>query len=242
MTIVNKIVNFYNYNITPEITTFQFLREDLSLTDSSRSQNIKGFDEKYIGTYYGYYYGDSSKKKVNGAIIKIYEENNVLKATAITGIQNDKQLFDEKLSKLFNKDFISLNAYNKYYESLEISQKRTTFYEGIVNITPRFLIIYLEGLDNEDKKMVINLSTDDYAHTKKYLCGLSFSVLISEQFNLQFFKLGIVRSDFDEIVLFSLNNEDVGKMLEVKKTDNERIILEPRNGRDWYELVIQNED
>ena len=31
-------------------------------------------------------------------------------------------------------------------------------------------------------------------------------------------------------------------MLEVKKTDNERIVLEPRNGRDWYKLVIQNED
>ena len=242
MTIVNKIVNFYNYNITPEVTTFQFLREDLSLTDSSRSQNIKGFDEKYIGTYYGYYYGDSSKKKVNGAIIKIYKENNVLKATAITGIQNDKQLFDEKLSKLFSKDFISLNSYNKYYDSLEISQKRTTFYEGIVNITPRFLIIYLEGLDNEDKKMVINLSTDDYAHTKEYLSGLSFSVLISEQFNLQFFKLGVVRANFDEIVPFSLSNEDVGKMLEVTKTENERIVLEPKNGRDWYEMVIQNED
>lgn len=28
-------------------------------------------------------------------------------------------------------------------------------------------------------------------------------------------------------------------MLEVKKTENERIVLEPRNGRDWYELVIQ---
>ena len=88
------------------------------------------------------------------------------------------------------------------------------------------MIIYLEGLDNEDKKIVINLSTDDYAHTKKYLWGLSFSVLISEQFNLQFFKLGIVRSDFDEIVPFSLNNEDVGKMLEVKKTENEWIVLE----------------
>jgi len=34
------IVNFYNYNITPEITAFQFLRKDLSLTYSSRSQNI----------------------------------------------------------------------------------------------------------------------------------------------------------------------------------------------------------
>lgn len=88
------------------------------------------------------------------------------------------------------------------------------------------MIIYLEGLDNEDKKIVINLSTDDYAHTKEYLCGLSFSVLISEQFNLQFFKLGVVRANFNEIVPFSLNNEDVGKMLEVKKTKNERIVLE----------------
>ena len=70
MTIVNKIVNFYNYNITPEVTTFEFLREDLSLTDSTRSQNIKGFDEKYIGTYYGTITVTHQRKRLTVQLLK----------------------------------------------------------------------------------------------------------------------------------------------------------------------------
>lgn len=238
--IVNKIVNFYNCNLTPEITTFQFLREDLSLTDSSRSQNIQGFDTKFIGTYYGYYYSESSKKNIVGAVIKIFEDNNILCAVAITGIQNDDQLNNPKLRSLIEKDHISLDDYKKYYDSLELALKRTTFYEGIVNITPKFLILYLSGVDKEEKKLIINQSTNEFANVNEHLCGISFSVLISEQYELQFFKLGLVRAHHKDIIPMSLNDEEVGKMLEIQNTENERIILVSKDERNWYEHVIQN--
>lgn len=149
--IVNKIVNFYNCNISPEITTFQFLKEDLSLTDSNRTQIIEGFDKSFIGTYYGYYYSETSSKKVLGAVIKIFEADN-----------------------------ISLLDYKKYYDSLDLSLKRTTFYQGIASVTPKFLILYLNGIDKEEKKLVINQSTSKIANINQHLCGISFSVLISE--------------------------------------------------------------
>lgn len=178
--IVNKIVNFYNCNISPEITTFQFLKEDLSLTDSSRTQIIEGFDKRFIGTYYGYYYSETSSKRVLGAVIKIFEADNMLRAVAVTGIQNDDQLHDIKLKKLFEKDNISLLDYKKYYDSLDLSLKRTTFYQGIASVTPKFLILYLNGIDKEEKKLVINQSTSKIANINQHLCGISFSVLISE--------------------------------------------------------------
>lgn len=104
----------------------------------------------------------------------------MLRAVAVTGIQNDAQLHDIKLKKLFEKDNISLLDYKKYYDSLDLSLKRTTFYQGIASVTPKFLILYLNGIDKEEKKLVINQSTSKIANINQHLCGISFSVLISE--------------------------------------------------------------
>lgn len=58
------------------------------------------------------------------------------------------------MRSLIKKDHISLDDYKKYYDSLELALKRTTFYEGIVNITPKFLILYLSGVDKEEKNLL----------------------------------------------------------------------------------------
>lgn len=238
--IVNKIVNFYNSNISPEITAFQFLTEDLSLTDANRTKNIELVDNRFLGTYYGYYYNDSDIKQVVGIIIKIYEENQMLCAVAISGINTDEQLYGTTLKNLFEQDNITFDSYKQYFNSLDISLQRTTFYQGYVSIAQRFLMIYLGGIDKEQKKLFINLSTENFINNDKYLCGTSFSTLISDKFDIQFFKLAILRANRDDIIPMSLKDEKLTEVLSMTKLENEHITLTPRDEQKWYEFVVQN--
>ena len=240
MTIVNKIVKFYNYNLTPEVTTFQFLREDLSITDIKRSRNTSVFDDRFLGTYYGYYYDDSEEKKIVGAMINIFEENQMLRVRAITGINSQDELYGNNLKKLFNREIITTTAYKKYHDSLDISQRGITYYEGAVEVTPRFLVMAMKGIDREDKQLAITLSIESFVENKEYISGLSFSVLISDKHDIQFFMFGLSRADRDDLIPLDFDNETIKNILHIQKKDNEHIIMSANDDRKWYNLVVNN--
>lgn len=97
---VNKIVQFYNQNLSPAVSTRQFLNEELELSDNERYRNSSLFDNRFIGTFYGYYLSASLENKIVGAILKIYEEDGIMKAVMISGIRNEEELTHPALHSL----------------------------------------------------------------------------------------------------------------------------------------------
>ena len=239
-TILNKIVQFYNANIEPEVTAFQFIKEDLSLSDADRRPMASKFDERFMGTYFGYYYSESDSQNIIGVVIKIYEEHHTMRCTAISGIYSEETMFGLPLRHLMAKDYISLSEYSKFRSSLNIAHQRTTMYQGGVIMTDRFLILQLRGIDKESKNLAITLSIEGFKRNAQYLGGLSFSTLISDRFDIQFFMMAIARGDDKALKPISMNDERLKSILAINKLDNEHIILTPRDDMRWYEMIIEN--
>lgn len=239
-TIVNKIIQFFNANLSPEVSVFQFLSEDLSLTDGDRRPAASKFDDRFLGTYYGYYYSTSEKKTVVGAIIKIYAENQTLRASVITGIANESQLYSQEIKEISTKTHITERNYEKYKSGLDIAHQRTTLYDGPVILTDRFLFIQLQGVDKKHKNLAITLNLEGFNEKTPYICGLSFSVLISDKFDIECFMFAISRAYTKSLVPIHFDNEELHNILDIKKGINERIILTPRDEQRWYELVTEN--
>ena len=97
---VDSIVQFYNQNLSPQINTYQFLHEKLEKTDEIRYQTKTINDQRFIGKYYGYYLSTSGENL--GAVLQVYEDNDILKAVMITGIRNNEELFGNELADIFS--------------------------------------------------------------------------------------------------------------------------------------------
>ena len=109
---VDSIVQFYNQNLSPQINTYQFLHEKLEKTDEIRYQTKTINDQRFIGKYYGYYLSTSGENL--GAVLQVYEDNDILKAVMITGIRNNEELLLSECINLilFGSNLNSLNVLN----------------------------------------------------------------------------------------------------------------------------------
>ncbi len=239
MNLVNKIVQFYNHNIEPEITAFQFIKEDLSQNDTARHSNTSLFDNRFEGFYYGYYYSDSEGKHLNGAMLKIYNDRQSLRATLITGIKTQKELYGDTLKKLISKEYVGNTAYEHYKHSLDISEQKLTLYEGNVLLTDILLFLQLQGVDKKNKNMGITFRIDRNSDDK-YWCGLSLATLIGENFDVQMFKVAVARAYEPSLIPLSFDNPHIDKVLSFEKGENEHITLNPQTEKSWYEVVVEN--
>ncbi|HCB94312.1 MAG TPA: hypothetical protein DEP65_00620 [Ruminococcus sp.] len=107
-------------------------------------------------------------------------------------------------------------------------------------MTDRFLILQLRGVDKKSKNLAITLSIEGFKRNAQYLGGLSFSTLISDRFDIQFFMMAIARGDDKALKPISMNDERLKSILAINKLDNEHIILTPRDDMRWYEMIIEN--
>ena len=77
MNIVNKIVQFYNANISPAVDVYVFLHERLEDSDGKRHVGDNSMLDELKGLYYGYYYaGIEDEAHIYGALIRIYNDGN----------------------------------------------------------------------------------------------------------------------------------------------------------------------
>lgn len=107
--LVNKIVQFYNANIEPEIDSYAFLHQDLSTGDSLRSAHSFSDVTPYCGLYYLFYFaGIADKREVYGGLMSIRSLNASTVLQLVTGITTDEDLRDPKLRSLVQSNDISL--------------------------------------------------------------------------------------------------------------------------------------
>ena len=238
MTIVRKIVNFFNLNISPQISTRQFLHENLSLTDKSRYLNRTLFDQRFLGIFYGYY-PSASSLSINGAMLKIYTEDDMLRAILVTGIRSDDELYGSDLANLFSHEIVHKHDFDQYYETRSVNNQRCYFYEGLVELTNSSLLITFRGVDSDQRKLVMTLNIECFPTglTRPYSGGLAFILTSSDgPFDVRFFKMGIVNYHLTRI---SLDDERLPSILNITDTGKE-INLTSTVDRVWYEFILDN--
>lgn len=238
MNIVNKIVQFYNANISPSVDTYAFLHERLEESDGRRSMGDDGRINELTGLYYGYYYaGIEDEAHIYGSIIKVFNDGNAVSAYMIAGLVDDDVLTDKKLRALIeNKDF-DLASYKEYKKSLPLSKRRTTVYTGPVIYAPGLLTLTLKDAEYDNIYLNIRIPTGKETD-EGYIGSLGVITMVNVDFNIQFLKIGVERADHDELVALKLSDKKLFELLSIKKATNEHIYLSVADNTRWKDYLI----
>lgn len=78
-----------------------------------------------------------------GAVLQVYEDNDILKAVMITGIRNNEELFGNELADIFSNTPPTSKQFQTYFETRSTENQRCSFYEGTVDITTSSILIFL---------------------------------------------------------------------------------------------------
>ena len=234
--VVDKIVIFYNLNITPETDTYQFLHERLDLTPELRSRKSNVIDERFLGTYYLYYPSAADSDLLHGGILKIYKTPGMLRAAVITGLRNDAALVSKDALAVFDEK-PNLKKYTAYYNLQDKNNRRCSYYEGNVEITQRSLLIHFYEPNGALKKLTFTLNIHQFTSlSKPYDGGMGYILCTSDgSFDTRFFKAGIM-SILDGCL--SLEDERVKDALNFKEIDNRKVTLASSIDRAWFDLIL----
>lgn len=239
MNIVNKIVQFYNANIQPEVDSFAFLHEKLESTDNMRRTNSGSDTEKYCGLYNCYYYsGITTKKEIYGAVMKVQRVHDSTSVQMITGLTTDADMRTPQLMELFNGRDIPLEKYKEYRNKLELSKRRTTLYKGTVSLVPGIMSLQMQSEDRAGSMIslripVIENSTDDY------LGSIALLSLIGGT-EVQILKMGIMRADRKELHPISLETPALHEILAMQKMENEHVTFNFNDNVIWNDIMLSN--
>lgn len=238
MNIVNKIVQFYNANILPSVDTYVFLHEKLEDSDTKRSTDSSEELKELLGLYYGYYYaGIEDEQHIYGAVIKIYDDASSVSACMIAGLSDDDVLNNRKINDLLATKEIKSDAYKEFVKNLPLSQRRTTIYKGPVTYTPGLMTLALKDADKGDNYLHIRIPVTK-AIDDRYLGGLGVITMVSENFDIQFLKIGTERADDSELIPLSLRDDKLSELLKIKKAANEHIYMGPSDNKRWTDYLI----
>ena len=234
---VNKVVAFYNLYINPPVTSFQFLNEDLGMSDNSRYLNPTDTDGRFVGQYWGYYLVG---EKMLGAYLSIYEINRRLRATLVTGVRDNEELMGGALKKVFDQKQPQHKDFMEYFSSRRTEDKRCYFYEGDVELTRSSMIILFRTPDITRRKIVLSLNLDCFTEDReKYWGGLALIMETSDgKENAKAYFMGLISTDACRV---PLESAEVRHLLEM--TANNQVV-ELTSGRDsrWYEFIFATMD
>ena len=234
---VNKIVDFYNKNLTPPVDTWAFLHDDLSLTDAQRSSGSNPVDPRFIGTYYGYYFSSARPGRVHGAILKIYAENYKLKSVLVQGLHTDQGLFHEELLRLMQKTPPTQRQFDQYYKAQPLENRRSHYLEGEVEITEKSLLILFRSNDPQPIKLCFALNITNVRPNRqgKYLGGLAYLLSTAENaFGGRFYQMGILNS---ELPPYSMDDPKIASLLELNSTKQD-VLQTAKADWEWYDLAL----
>lgn len=234
---VNKIVGFYNAYINPPVTAFQFLHEDLSASDNSRYLNPTKNDSRFVGHYWGYY---PLEGKILGAYLRIYEVDRRLRATIVTGIRDDSELFGGALRSIFEKPQPLYTDFMEYFASRFAEDQRCYFYEGDVELTRSSMVILFRTPDTTRRKLVLSLNLECFTdERKKYWGGLAMTLESSDgKENVKAYLMGLISTDAK---FASLESTEIQALLRMT-VNNQIVELSSKKDRKWYEFILSKLD
>ena len=234
--VVNKIVAFYNMNITPDTDTWQFLHQRLGADPTRYSKKNDIRDERFLGVYYCYYPFPSEPELITGGMLKIYKTKDSLRAAMVSGLRGDAALIDDNLLTVF-QNTPDLKQYDTYRAGLEKSDRRCSYYEGRVEITQRSLLIHFYEPSGAQKKMSMTFNVHQIALLNKpYDGGLGYMLSTSDgSYDTRFNKIGLINRSNGCV---SLKDERVKAILKISESDGYMAMLTSSVDRAWYDMIL----
>lgn len=216
-----------------------------SMKPNNKTSNFSTcFDERFIGTFYGYYFSVNSSGTPIGAILKIYKAaDDVLQASLMTGIRKDEDMTKVR-DELFHNEPVTKKLYDEFYKTLKVDKRRCYYYEGIVEVTDKSVLIIFHGCDTAARKLIFTLNTSCFPKQEEnanrpYAGGLAFMMQTSDSpFDTRFYKMGLLNVKYRTISLDERNLEDYLLLT----THGKDVRLTPGADRIWYELAMQDPD
>lgn len=215
------------------------MHEKLEKTDEIRYQTKTINDQRFIGKYYGYYLSTSGENL--GAVLQVYEDNDILKAVMITGIRNNEELFGNELADIFSNTPPTSKHFQTYFETRSTENQRCSFYEGTVDITTSSILIFLTSPIEPIRKMVITFNIDCFppGYNRPYHGGLSFVMATSDgPFDTRVFKMGFINQITKANI--SLNDKGIRPIVKIYPHENYQLSLTSSEDRQWYELIMKH--
>ena len=236
--IVNKIVQFYNANIKPEVDTYRFLHERLEESDSSNRTDAFSSVSPYCGMFYCYYFAAlQDERKVFGALMRIREEGSHTLVRMITGLTTDEDLRNDELKKILEKDELPVEEYKQFRNSLPLSKRCTSLYKGGATVKPGLMSIQMDCTDRE--KNMLNLRYVISKPDDGFLGSLGILTFVNGAYDIRLLKMGIQSADNRELVPLSLKDPKLEELLSVRKTVNEHVHLAVSENTAWCEYIVR---
>jgi len=234
---INLLVNFFNHNLSPQISAYQFLHEDLEQTDSSRYCISTVLDGRFTGTYYCYYPSATGEGRISGAILWIYQDVSLIRAILINGIHSDDQLNSPALHSLFTDPSDPHKNYLAYYKMQSLESQSTFYYDGNVEITDSSLLIHFRCPDEISRKFTLTLNLQSFPSsvTRPYAGGMGFVLATSvNDFDARVYKMGIINAKQGSL---SLATDGISELLQLPAA-NLSLPLTSAQDRKWYEFIL----
>lgn len=239
-----KIVDFFNANLTPPITPWDFLHDDLSQSTMYKQRGTSRRKEDFIGVYNGYYPASREEYGVFGAILKIYKTGEMLKALLVTTIRTDEAFIDPILREFFARPAPTLNDFkrfqNEYAKNSQFVRqgRRYYYFAGNVEVTDSsVLIVFRNEEGNDFRKRVLTLNTKRLPseRTEPYHGGLAFVLTTADKpFSSRLYPMGLINSLYS---FYSLNDERIAKALHLR-TNGRDVRLTDKADDVWNDLAL----
>lgn len=238
--LVNKIVHFYNANITPAIDTYTFIHETLELNDKGRTALSCTSLQPYCGVYYGYYYSQSDNgHNIRGALLRLFESNGELRACMISDLTADEDLQGKQFRKLIESEDIS-EAFANLKKKLPLSKSLMALFTGAGRINPGVVSLQLQRMDRDGEYLSLHLPNGASPDTD-YIGGLGMAFLVTPDKSFQFFRSGFERAEHRELHPVSLNDTRLKELLSLSRGSSERIMMSPSDNTSWMDFIVLRE-
>ena len=238
MNLVNKIVQFYNANISPAVDTYIFLHERLEEGDAHRTTVGGASAAPYCGTYFCYYFSEAEDGQfIRGALLYLFEKEGELRANLIAEILENEMLSDPSLKKMLQRADLSETAFSEYKKRLSLSRKRIIYLRGAGKLTPGLIHLQLQCPDREGLYASVFMPLKN-ADDGRYIGNLGILAERTPDHGMQFYRIGIERADHPELKMLSLQDEKLKELLALHKGKNQRVTLSQSENTAWMNYMI----
>lgn len=237
---VNKIVRFYNANLTPPTDAYAFRHDRLIINGMTPKLTDARLGENLLGHYYGYYLSDHYLGETHGCYLTIFRTASSFRARMVLSLQEDQQFHDPKLLRVFQETVTlqeSRQRFLDYRQQLpSASLKRCYYCEGTLRVFDRSVVMELTNVNNASHLMILTLNTLKSNHRKEYIGGLSIALSPStDGLETRVFRIALSKRRF------SLSDQQVAAFLPLTVEPTQRIQLTSSDDQLWYNMILQRE-
>lgn len=237
---VNKIVRFYNANLSPATDAYSFRHDCLISTGMARKEFSADLGQKYIGDFYGYYLSDDEPGEILAARIRVSHTAGHYQVRMVARLLEDSQLHDPRLSQMLQSKLPrdeARRAFSRYRSSLATnSLKRCRFLEGEMRVRDHSMYMHLTNVDDASDRLLITFRNQKMVIRDSYLGGLGFFLSsASEGRDSSLRKLGLSRT------CLSLSDPDIAAYLTLNPAASSYLTITGSDDYDWYNMILRKE-